>query len=234
MDSDLWTSRLAAAKRQYNLQHHHNSQLDRLSIDDFEVEEEVRPDFACPYCFEDYDIASLCSHLEDEHPFESKVTVCPICSVKVTRDMLNHITLQHGHLFKLQRRRRLRRVALPNSQALSLLGRDLREAHLQVLLGGGGFRSSSGNANVNATNAATDSFLSSLVMNFPSSEVEDISKSAVLGAEDNSAKNVTSKPIWKTSFDPSLSYEEREQKMKQATVRAGFVQDLVLSTLFSD
>nr|DAD21046.1 TPA_asm: hypothetical protein HUJ06_022509 [Nelumbo nucifera] len=49
--------------------------LDRLSFDDFEVEEEVRPDFPCPYCYEDYDIASLCSHLEDEHPFESKVTV---------------------------------------------------------------------------------------------------------------------------------------------------------------
>ena len=38
----------------------------------------------------------------------------------------------------LQRRRRLRRVAIPSSQALSLLGRDLREAHLQVLLGSGG------------------------------------------------------------------------------------------------
>ncbi|KAL5715792.1 RING-type E3 ubiquitin transferase [Ranunculus cassubicifolius] len=232
MDSDLWTSRLAAAKRQYNLQHHHNSQLDRLSIDDFEVEEEVRPDFACPYCFEDYDIASLCSHLEDEHPFESKATVCPVCSVKVTRDMLNHITLQHGHLFKMQRRRRLRRVALPNSQALSLLGRDLREAHLQVLLGGSGYRSSS-TTNA-ATSAATDSFLSSLVMNFPSSEVDEISKSAVLGVEDTSIKSVAPKPIWKTSFDPSLSTEEREQKMKQATMRAGFVQDLVLSTLFSD
>lgn len=230
MDSDLWSSRLAAAKRQFNLQHHHNSQLDRLNIDDFEVEEEVRPDFACPYCFEDYDIASLCAHLEDEHPFESKVTVCPICSVKVTRDMLNHITLQHGHLFKMQRRRRLRRVALPNSQALSLLGRDLREAHLQVLLGGGGYRSSS----ANVTNAATDSFLSSLVLNFPSSEVDEISKSAVLGAEDTSVKSGTSKPIWKTSFDPSLSSEEREQKMRQAAVRAGFVQDLVLSTLFTD
>ncbi|XP_040362692.1 protein DEHYDRATION-INDUCED 19-like [Rosa chinensis] len=58
-------------------------------------------------------------------------SVCPICSIKVTRDMLSHITLQHGHLFKLQRRHRLRRVAVPNSQALSLLGRDLREAHLQ-------------------------------------------------------------------------------------------------------
>ncbi|XP_022715839.1 protein DEHYDRATION-INDUCED 19 homolog 4-like [Durio zibethinus] len=76
MDSDFWTSRLAAAKRQYNLQNHHqSSHLDRLSIDDFEVEDEVRPDFPCPYCYEDFDIASLCSHLEDEHPCESKVTV---------------------------------------------------------------------------------------------------------------------------------------------------------------
>ncbi|KAL5715791.1 RING-type E3 ubiquitin transferase [Ranunculus cassubicifolius] len=132
----------------------------------------------------------------------------------------------------MQRRRRLRRVALPNSQALSLLGRDLREAHLQVLLGGSGYRSSS-TTNA-ATSAATDSFLSSLVMNFPSSEVDEISKSAVLGVEDTSIKSVAPKPIWKTSFDPSLSTEEREQKMKQATMRAGFVQDLVLSTLFSD
>lgn len=48
---------------------------DRLNIDDFEVEEEVRPDFPCPYCYEEFDIASLCSHLEDEHSCESKVTV---------------------------------------------------------------------------------------------------------------------------------------------------------------
>ncbi|MCD7450261.1 hypothetical protein HAX54_004707, partial [Datura stramonium] len=80
MDSDFWTSRLAAAKRQLNLQQHHShnhqsSQLDRLNIDDFEVEEEVRPDFPCPYCYEDFDIASLCSHLEEEHSCESRVTV---------------------------------------------------------------------------------------------------------------------------------------------------------------
>ncbi|KAK9089143.1 hypothetical protein Scep_028225 [Stephania cephalantha] len=232
MDSDLWISRLAAAKRQYNLQqhHHHSSQLDRLSLDDLEVEEEVRPDFPCPYCYEDYDIASLCTHLEDEHSFETKVTVCPICSVKVTRDMLNHITLQHGHLFKLQRRRRLRRVALPNSQALSLLGRDLREAHLQVLLGGGGYRPS----NANVSNTSTDSLLSSFMLNFPASESEDISKSSLLVAEDTSTKNMTATSTWKSSIDSSMSLEEREQKMRQATVRAGFVQDLLVSTLFSD
>ncbi|KAJ0016615.1 hypothetical protein Pint_10522 [Pistacia integerrima] len=210
MDSDFWTSRLAAAKHQYTLQHHHQSSLlDRLSIDDFEVEDELRPDFPCPYCYEDFDIASLCSHLEDEHSCESKVTVCPICSVKVARDMLSHITLQHGHLFKisftmetsmnsyyLQRRRRLRRVAIPSSQALSLLGRDLREAHLQVLLGGGGYRSN----NTNVSNAATDPFLSSLILNFPSSEVEEISKSVVTSAEDTATKNPAPTHIWKSRY----------------------------------
>ncbi|KAJ4830570.1 hypothetical protein Tsubulata_017026 [Turnera subulata] len=256
MDSDFWTSRLAAAKRQYNLQHHHqSSHLDRLSIDDFEVEDEGRPDFPCPYCYEDFDIASLCSHLEDEHSCESKATVCPICSVKVSRDMLSHITLQHGHLFKISfdynfmtrlsvylfankilemwkclRRRRLRRVAIPNSQALSLLGRDLREAHLQVLLGGGGYRSSTSTV----SNAATDPFLSSLILNFPASEAEEISKSVVTSVDDTSAKNAAPSHMWKSSFDPSLSQEEREKRIRQAAGRVGFVQDLLLSTLLDD
>lgn len=232
MNTDFWASRLAAAKRQYALQqHHHNSsQLDRLSIDDFEVEDEARPDFPCPYCYEDYDIASLCSHLEDEHSCESRVTVCPICSVKVARDMLSHITLQHGHLFKLQRRRRLRRVAIPSSQALSLLGRDLREAHLQVLLGSGGYRSSI----ANASNTVTDQFLSSLVLNFSATEAEEISKSVSSSAEDTSTMKAVSAHAWKSSFDPSLSYEERERRMRQAAGRAGFVQDILLSTLLAD
>ncbi|XP_039019952.1 protein DEHYDRATION-INDUCED 19 homolog 4-like [Hibiscus syriacus] len=233
MDSDFWTYRLAAAKRQYNLQQQQQNQsslLDRLNIDDFEVENEVRPDFPCPYCYEDFDIVSLCSHLEDEHPCESKVTICPACSKKVSRDMLSHIMLQHGHLFKLQRRRRLRRVAIPNSQALSLLGRDLREAHLQVLLGGSAYRSSS----TNVSNAANDSLLSSLILNFPASEAEELTKSIVNSAEDIAAKNVKPAHVWKSSFDPSLSSEEHEKRIRQARGRAGFVQDLVLSTLVNE
>ncbi|KAL4330578.1 protein DEHYDRATION-INDUCED 19 isoform X1 [Arachis duranensis] len=203
MDSEFWTSRLAAAKRQYALQHHH-PHLDRLGMDDFDLEEEVRPDFPCPYCYEDFDIASLCSHLEDEHSCESRVT----------------------------RRRRLRRVAIPNSQTLSLLGRDLREAHLQVLLGGsGGYRSSNSST---VSNAATDPFLSSLILNFPACEAEEISKSVVTSAEESSAKNTAPSHIWKSSFDPSLSAEEREKRMRQAAGRSGFVQDLFLSTLLGD
>lgn len=96
----------------------------------------------------------------------------------------------------MQRRRRLRRVAIPSSQALSLLGRDLREAHLQVLLGGSGYRSS----NANISNAATDPFLSSLILNFPSSEAEEISKSVVTSTEDASAKSAAPTHMWKTRY----------------------------------
>ncbi|XP_076910582.1 protein DEHYDRATION-INDUCED 19-like [Bidens hawaiensis] len=230
MDSDFWTARLAAAKRQFTTQtqHHQTSHLDRLNVDDFDVEEEIRPDFPCPYCYEDFDIGSLCSHLEDEHYCESRTTICPVCSIKVTRDMLSHITLQHGHLFKLQRRRRLRRVGVPNSQTLSLLGRDLREAHLQVLLGGGGggYRLSS---NITNSSSSADPFLSSLVLNFPGSEAEEINKSNL---DQTSIK--TPQHIWRSSFDPSLSSEEREKRMRQATGRAVFLQDVLVSTLFAD
>ena len=92
----------------------------------------------------------------------------------------------------LQRRRRLRRVAIPNSQSLSLLGRDLREAHLQVLLGGGGgYRPS----NASASNSLTESLLSSLVSNFPLCEAEEISKYVVPNLEDISGANA-SKKTW--------------------------------------
>ena len=38
-------------------------------------DEELRVEFACPYCLEEFDVSTLCSHLEDEHCFESKVAV---------------------------------------------------------------------------------------------------------------------------------------------------------------
>ncbi|XP_008809766.1 protein DEHYDRATION-INDUCED 19 homolog 4-like isoform X3 [Phoenix dactylifera] len=201
MDSDFWMSRIFTAKRHYSLQHHQNSQLDRFGLDDFEMERKVRPDFPCPYCYEDHDITSLCTHLEHEHLFESKVA----------------------------RRRRLRKVAIPNTQALSLLGRDLREAHFQVLFGTRGYQSGS----TNASTAATDSLLSSLVLNFPPTEVEETAKSSVPTAEDTCIEKVTPSQTWKSRrpcFESSLSYEERERRRKHAT----FVQDLVLSTLFGD
>ncbi|XP_074335208.1 protein DEHYDRATION-INDUCED 19 homolog 4-like isoform X2 [Apium graveolens] len=213
MDSEYWTSRLAAAKRHFIHHHQHNnnnnnnrlsssssSHMDRLNMDDFvDVEEEGRPDFPCPYCYDEYDLASLCLHLKDDHPSESRVT----------------------------RRRRLSRVAVTDSQTLSLLGRDLREAHLQVLLGGGAYRSST----VAPSAAATDPLLSSLIMNYPTSEAEEITKAVTSCTEDSSTKITGSQHLWKSSFDPSLSIEERQKRISQDARKAMFMQDLVVSAL---
>ncbi|KAB8100579.1 hypothetical protein EE612_031146 [Oryza sativa] len=65
MDSEHWISRLAAAKRFYAAQLGH---ADRAGMEEVDMDEEVRPEFACPYCYEDHDVVSLCAHLEEEHP----------------------------------------------------------------------------------------------------------------------------------------------------------------------
>ncbi|MFS8017058.1 putative protein dehydration-induced 19 [Helianthus anomalus] len=101
-----------------------------------------------------------------------------------------------------------RKVAVPNSQALFLLGRDLREAHLQVLLSGGYRSSNTATSSSSAAAATADPFLSSLVLNFLGSETEEISKS------NPHIKNSTAQHIWKASFDSSLSCEEWEKRMK--------------------
>jgi hypothetical protein len=167
------------------------------------MHEEARPEFACPYCYDDHDVASLCVHLEEEHPFEPHAA----------------------------NRRRLRRFVIPGSQGLSLLSRDLCEAHLQVLLGGGQ-RSSNDNT---MTNISADPLLSSFGLGFPTSDAEETSTSTISIPEETTMVKETPAGVQKKlSTDSSLATEEREQKRKQASVRATFVQDLLLSTLFGD
>lgn len=47
----------------------------QINPDDVDGDEEVRPEFLCPYCYEEFDVTALCSHLEDEHCFEFKAAV---------------------------------------------------------------------------------------------------------------------------------------------------------------
>lgn len=99
----------------------------------------------------------------------------------------------------MQRRLKLREVAIPNNQALLLLGHELREAHLQVLLGGtGGLRS---NSNSGLSTAATDPFLSSLIMNFHASDAEEeIPKSVSSNIEELSSKKTTRPQSWEKRY----------------------------------
>ncbi|KAF3500238.1 hypothetical protein F2Q69_00039808 [Brassica cretica] len=57
--------------------------------------------YACPFCSDFFDIVSLCCHLDEDHPLNTINGVCPVCAVKVSSDMVAHITLQHANMFKI-------------------------------------------------------------------------------------------------------------------------------------
>ncbi|RLM75722.1 hypothetical protein C2845_PM15G19060 [Panicum miliaceum] len=56
-------------------------------MEELDMDEEVRPEFPCPYCYEDHAVASLCAHLEEEHPFEPHAAV----SVDTPADLIGAV-----------------------------------------------------------------------------------------------------------------------------------------------
>lgn len=99
----------------------------------------------------------------------------------------------------LQRHHRLRRVAVPSNNAISLAGRDLQETYLKVLLGNSSRSSATAN---NTSSSVTDSLLSSLVLNLSSSEAEDTTKSSAPAVVENSwFKRALPSKTWKTRYD---------------------------------
>lgn len=108
-----------SGKRQFEL-FLSSSDLDRhFGLDDFDNEDDLCA-LQCPHCSEELcDVASLCDHLEGEHPFEPKVVPCPICHVRQPRDLIGHLMLQHGPLFKERSRRRIVSGASSSSMGAS-------------------------------------------------------------------------------------------------------------------
>ncbi|KAF2930384.1 protein DEHYDRATION-INDUCED 19 homolog 2 isoform X1 [Oryza sativa Japonica Group] len=95
--------------------------------------------YNCPFCGEDFDFVAFCCHVDDEHAVEAKSGVCPICATRVGVDLIGHLTMQHGSYFKMQRRRRVRKISSGSHSLLSLLRKDLRDGSLQSFLGGSSY-----------------------------------------------------------------------------------------------
>jgi len=227
MDAELWAARVTAAKRHHAVHHYHNHTDRQFNFDELEGDDDVRADFTCPFCYEDFDIALLCCHLEDEHCIETKNALCPVCAAKVGKDMVGHITLQHGHLFKMQRRRRLRKGGLPPNSTLSFLSKEFREGQLHPLLGG---LSSRG---VAANSAVPDPLLSSFVYNLSISESTEEQIKPKVSSEESLTKTSPDVRVM-GSVESSLTAEEREQKFEEEARQSEFVQQLLLSTILGD
>lgn len=214
---DPWCTRLpsSSSSRRYQLRSEAY-----LGGDDFDVEDEQKQEFSCPFCADEFDIVGLFIHIDEEHQVEVKHGICPVCAKKVGMDMVRHITMQHGSILKVQRKRRLRK-GIPNSM-FNILRKELREGNRQSLFGGSSFLLSSSNPD-------TDPLLSSLI--YSSSSIEELGKE-----EPHPSKTETSPPqhVLENNVEsgghPLLSKEDHEEKSKKSE----FVQALLLSTMFRD
>ncbi|OIV91681.1 hypothetical protein TanjilG_26534 [Lupinus angustifolius] len=69
MDSDSWISaRHSNSSRRY----HSRSDLYLGGYEDLDGGDDLRSEFLCPFCSEDYDVVGLCCHIDEEHPLEAK------------------------------------------------------------------------------------------------------------------------------------------------------------------
>uniref|UniRef100_A0A0A9DCN9 Drought induced 19 protein type zinc-binding domain-containing protein n=2 Tax=Arundo donax TaxID=35708 RepID=A0A0A9DCN9_ARUDO len=56
--------------------------------------------FPCPFCYIEVEMPFICNHLQEEHCFDTRNAVCPICANNLGRDMAPHFRVQHSHLLK--------------------------------------------------------------------------------------------------------------------------------------
>ncbi|CAK9154644.1 unnamed protein product [Ilex paraguariensis] len=100
MDADSWSARLSSASKRYQSALQSRSNM-LMAFEELDADDDIREEFPCPFCSEYFDIVGLCCHIDDEHPIEAKNGECPVCAVRVGVDMVAHITLHHGNIFKI-------------------------------------------------------------------------------------------------------------------------------------
>ncbi|KAI3765889.1 hypothetical protein L2E82_15935 [Cichorium intybus] len=115
MEMDLWGSRVQSAKHYHH--HFHSLQSGRLNNYDNHLttdgDDDVRAWFPCPFCYVEIEIPALCCHLQEEHCFDLKNAVCPICAANLGKDAIAHFTSHHVHSIK--RRRKSQKSGLWNN-----------------------------------------------------------------------------------------------------------------------
>ncbi|XP_018511673.2 protein DEHYDRATION-INDUCED 19 homolog 6 isoform X2 [Brassica rapa] len=214
MDSDSWSDRLASASRRYQLDFLSRSD-NFLGFEEAEGEDEFREEYACPFCSDYFDIVSLCCHIDEDHPMDTINGVCPVCAVKVSSDMVAHITLQHANMFKVTTRKRKSTRRGGAQSMLSILKREFPDGNFQSLFEG----SSRVVVPPSSSSIAADPLLSSFI-----SPMAD----GLFISETSSAKKTSNQSLPKRVEKKSLSAEDHREKLKQSEFVQGIFSSMIL------
>lgn len=190
-----------------------------IEEDDYE-EMKGEYEYPCPFCSEDFDLVGLCCHIDEEHPVEARSGVCPVCLTRITMDMVDHITTQHGNIINSWHKLKLHKG---NSHStISSLRKELQNAHFQSLLA----RSSS---SVSSSKKTADPWLS-FIYNIPAADESESVQSAASTTEGAEDKSLYEKTFETTAQQSSLSDKDHLEKAN----RSNFVQGLLFSTIVDD
>ncbi|KAF2536109.1 hypothetical protein F2Q68_00018817 [Brassica cretica] len=183
---------------------------------DIEGEDDFREEYACPFCSDYFDIVSLCCHLDEDHPMDTINGVWPVCAVKVSSDMVAHITLQHADM-------KARRGGAQSM--LTILKREFPDGKLQSLFEGSsrGVVSSSSSSII-----AADPFLSSFISPMAADELF-VSESSLCGEATSSAKKTFSQSLPERKVEKkSFSAEDHRKMLKESEFVQGIFSSMIL------
>ncbi|KAL2341717.1 hypothetical protein Fmac_009657 [Flemingia macrophylla] len=191
-----------------------------LLVEEIDGGDDFRTEFLCPFCAEDYDVVSLCCHIDDHHPIQSKNGVCPICGKKVGVDLVGHVTTQHGNFLRVQRKRRVRKGG--STSPISILRKELREGALHSILGG---------SSCIVPSVSEPDPLLSLFMSNPVVADESVTVPSCPSIEEAPVKESSKDGfLEKNPLQLQMSEEDQVEKAR----RFDFVQGLLMSTILDD
>ncbi|XP_009333936.2 protein DEHYDRATION-INDUCED 19 homolog 5-like isoform X2 [Pyrus x bretschneideri] len=207
MDADLLASRVHTVKS-FSAVHTARLHYDNhMALEDSEGDDDAKSCFPCPFCYVDIEVPLLCGHLEEEHCFDFKNAVCPLCAANLGKDVIAHFTVHHASSFK-HRRKSQKSGLWPGSSAM--LGKALLK-----------------NGRSYAQESPPDPLLSPFIcnMSFPDPK----------GIPEDVCSNIDSRvTCGLKSAEPSLPDEACEKDREERRQRATFVQELIASTIFLD
>ncbi|GMH21507.1 hypothetical protein Nepgr_023349 [Nepenthes gracilis] len=200
----LWASRVHSAKHLSAVHSAH------LTSSDSEVNEDPRTYFTCPFCYADTELSLLCRHLQEEHCFDVKDAVCPVCALNLGKDVVGHFEVHHAN--SLKNRRKSQKSSFWNSSSV----RELTSFY--------GFTTRSDR--VNAHDSSPDPVLSPFICRVPHLQVK--------GEPSRNTCSITDASITleiESSKAPT-SNESKEKDSEEKRQRAEFFQQLIMSAIF--
>ncbi|KAI9108760.1 hypothetical protein K1719_020065 [Acacia pycnantha] len=100
MDFDFRASTIYAAQHLSAVQSACFHSDNYMAFYDSDGDDDARSYFPCPFCCVEIEVPVLCSHLQEEHFFDLKNAVCPLCAANLGKDAIRHFIVQHSSSLK--------------------------------------------------------------------------------------------------------------------------------------